>query len=303
MSRRFAPRIVRRAFTLVELLVVVGIITILIALLLPALSGAREHANRIKCLATLRSMGQAAQIHAQEHRGYMPLAGIQPMGAWPEAVGDATMKKYTYYSIDRPREGRPPYLAAPLSVSLGQYMGLPLALGSGGALQDSLRSELVYRHFTCPSDPEPPTGSTIVGYTAPGPDERMSYLYNMPLLGLTPTGMGLPGLGGNVAQVRRPSEVFLFADGQGGVPPPTRSLPNFGVRDGETLYDYWRVLGKLGSPFPNLDLQRHRRRINVVFVDGHGETVTLPDYRGQNLDDLSDKGGITRVGVSMGIYK
>ena len=62
--RRYGSAFTSRGFTLVELLVVVAIITVLVALLLPALSGAREHANRIKCLSTLRSMGQAAQMHA-----------------------------------------------------------------------------------------------------------------------------------------------------------------------------------------------------------------------------------------------
>ena len=64
----------RRAFTLVELLVVVGIVTVLIAVLLPALARVREHANRIKCAANLRSIGQAMLMYTQRY-GYYPGAG------------------------------------------------------------------------------------------------------------------------------------------------------------------------------------------------------------------------------------
>lgn len=59
-----------KAFTLVELLVVVGIIAVLIAILMPALSRARQNAVRIKCQANLRSLGQAMTMYVQQYGVY-----------------------------------------------------------------------------------------------------------------------------------------------------------------------------------------------------------------------------------------
>src|SRR5205814_6995634 len=61
----------RGAFTLVELLVVIGLVALLIALLLPALRAAQEHARRAKCASNLRSIGQAMTMYVQ-HSGYYP---------------------------------------------------------------------------------------------------------------------------------------------------------------------------------------------------------------------------------------
>src|SRR5262245_30114880 len=62
----------RRGFTLIELLVVIAIIAVLIGLLLPTISHAREQARRTACLANLRTLGQAMIQYADNHRGLLP---------------------------------------------------------------------------------------------------------------------------------------------------------------------------------------------------------------------------------------
>jgi len=73
--RRFRRARARRtAFTLVELLVVIGIIAILIGILLPTLSNARAAANRTACMATQRQFGNALEMFVNEKKGYLPKA-------------------------------------------------------------------------------------------------------------------------------------------------------------------------------------------------------------------------------------
>jgi prepilin-type processing-associated H-X9-DG protein/prepilin-type N-terminal cleavage/methylation domain-containing protein len=62
----------KTAFTLVELLVVIGIISVLIAMLLPALNRAREAAKTVACASNMRQVMLAIQMYANDNRGYYP---------------------------------------------------------------------------------------------------------------------------------------------------------------------------------------------------------------------------------------
>src|SRR5690242_4751093 len=59
------------AFTLVELLVVIGIIAVLIAVLLPALNRAREQSYTVRCMSNLHQIGIAIHAYAGNNQGYI----------------------------------------------------------------------------------------------------------------------------------------------------------------------------------------------------------------------------------------
>ena len=84
----------RRGFTLVELLVVIGIIAVLIGILLPSLNKARQQAATAKCLSNLRSIGHAINLYAAEQNGFLVPGWVQEGGPDDDGSGGPGRSAY-----------------------------------------------------------------------------------------------------------------------------------------------------------------------------------------------------------------
>jgi prepilin-type N-terminal cleavage/methylation domain-containing protein len=129
----------RRAFTLVELLVVIGIIAMLVGMLMPALTKARAQANSVVCKSNLRQIGTYLVMYLNDNKGFLfPLDTLQIPGQPENPIGDANVPK-TFGT------NWPPYLRWPMRLPFPELKTAPMPADYPTAAQGTMTLDQTYQ--------------------------------------------------------------------------------------------------------------------------------------------------------------
>ena len=252
-NRAFTASKAPTAFTLVELLVVLGVIAVLVALLLPAVRGAARRADAVACLSNLRQIGQAHATYRADHKGATPL--YRGDGYWTDAhrryYGDADRLLHCPSAGDDDPAG-----AGPAYGSATRPWSYPRPLSGGYGFNGYVHTadlfvlvmtqDITYREWFLRRN------------TADAP--------RVPLVGDCTWSIAWPR-----AFDRTPPDLHAGDRAQQLAPPPFPSVDDLPPAGG--------LLAGPVNMLARFTIARHGRAVNIVFLDGHAERVALDDLK------------------------
>jgi prepilin-type N-terminal cleavage/methylation domain-containing protein/prepilin-type processing-associated H-X9-DG protein len=252
-----------RGFTLVELLVVIGIIALLVSILLPSLNKARQAAYSVKCLSNLRQLGQAQSMYVSQWKGWC-VPSIQ--GNNKDTFPGTTIKvRATWLNVNAFRRNLNIQEWVPNN---GQQNHVPLGMVCPLAWRANQQSNL--------------KGATMqfsYGYNASSTGFGDGKLIIVLPDGAKGNDIEFRGLRNN--RVRSPSHKLMFADAM--TPHINRQnsnhyyAPPLGVPGFDEAKDTTTFTEPPLNTYVAYRHSKAKDRINVCFWDGHCETMKRSD--------------------------
>jgi prepilin-type N-terminal cleavage/methylation domain-containing protein/prepilin-type processing-associated H-X9-DG protein len=252
-----------RGFTLVELLVVIGIIVLLVGILLPVLGRARERARAIQCASNISQIYKACLMYANENRGVLPIpAGSLDREMTPSQLEHCGIRVEELGWLNYREGALWPYVSASVEA----------------------RQEL----FLCPSDAEPRFARQYI-FPKANPDRPRNFSYNfsgfMHNGYMSPNG---PRTGLQLSRIRRPAHKIVVME---------QDMPGMPNGFPFTGYTASNPGDPPGPPIIVFLTCRHMGKANEGFADGHVELIDPNVFNGTSPDMLQVEGWHVYVDV------